>query len=343
VIKATGLLLAAMASAAFGLQMSTVVVMDPCNVGEVSGEGADVYGHGSTRVCGAVDYVYEIGTYEVTAGQYCEFLNAVAAADYYTLYETYMWTNDKGPKIRRSGSWGSYTYAIDGDWSERPMNLVNWGDAVRFCNWMTNGQPIGTLTGDPNFDAALTEDGSYVLNGAVTSPAVDAATRKPDAVWVLPTEDEWYKAAYYKGGGNIAGYYDYATLSDTPPSNQVTVPDEGNNANFYVNYPVEYTIGAPYYRTEVGEFEWSFSAYRTYDQSGNVQEWTETREGTYGRVYRGGGWPNVHWGLHAGARNCDGVLQVGMDRGFRVARVPEPGTMGLLALGGLALLRRRWG
>ena len=39
---------------------------------------------------GSVDHVYQIGKYEVTAGQYTEFLNAVAKADPNGLYNTAM-------------------------------------------------------------------------------------------------------------------------------------------------------------------------------------------------------------------------------------------------------------
>ena len=56
-----------------------VPVGNPGNAGELSGLGAG--GYGPDRICGAVDYAYNIGKYEVTAGQYCEFLNAVAATD----------------------------------------------------------------------------------------------------------------------------------------------------------------------------------------------------------------------------------------------------------------------
>ena len=37
-----------------------------------------------------------------------------------------------------------------------------------------------------------------------------------------------------------------------------------------------YTIGSPYYTTEVGEFENSESPYGTFDQGGNIWEWNET-------------------------------------------------------------------
>jgi hypothetical protein len=90
---------------------------DPGNAGELSGEGAG--GSGRDRICGAVDYVYNIGTYEVTAGQYCEFLNAVADTDTYGLYNTNMWSNDYGCKIERTGDPDSYSYSVAGDWPER--------------------------------------------------------------------------------------------------------------------------------------------------------------------------------------------------------------------------------
>jgi hypothetical protein len=70
-----------------------------------------------------------------------------------------------------------------------------------------NGQPWG------HQDSTTTEDGSYLSNGAVTDAALLAVTRKANATWVLPTLDEWYKAAYYKGGSTNAGYWLYPTGS----------------------------------------------------------------------------------------------------------------------------------
>ena len=51
-----------------------------------------------------MDYAYNIGTYEVTTGQYVAFLNAVAATDTYGLYNINMWSNDEGCKIKQSVS-----------------------------------------------------------------------------------------------------------------------------------------------------------------------------------------------------------------------------------------------
>ena len=43
-----------------------VTVSNPGNTGEWSGESYG--GYGPDAICGAVDYEYQIGTYEVTAG-----------------------------------------------------------------------------------------------------------------------------------------------------------------------------------------------------------------------------------------------------------------------------------
>jgi hypothetical protein len=40
-----------------------------------------------------VSYIYDIGKFEITAGEYAEFLNAVAHTDTYGLYNTSMWSN----------------------------------------------------------------------------------------------------------------------------------------------------------------------------------------------------------------------------------------------------------
>jgi len=139
-------------------------------------------------------------------GQYTEFLNAVADEDTYGLYYTSMWSDSYGCRIERIGSSGSYRYNVAGDWADRPVNYVSWGDAARFANWLHNEQP----TGDQ--DETTTEDGAYDMSLG------ENVVRKLDARVFLTSEDEWYKAAYYKGGGLDAGYWDYATQSDVLPT-----------------------------------------------------------------------------------------------------------------------------
>ena len=108
-------LCALLTAPALPVGIETVQVGNPGNAGELSGNGAG--GYGPDRICGAVDYVYNIGKFEVTAGQYTEFLNAVAATDTYGLYQEQMdlglHPDDMGCNIERSGSPGGYTYTVD--------------------------------------------------------------------------------------------------------------------------------------------------------------------------------------------------------------------------------------
>jgi formylglycine-generating enzyme len=319
--------------------LETVAVGDPGNTGELSGAGAG--GSGPDRICGGVGYNYNIGKYEVTAGQYTAFLNAVAATDTYGLYNTDMDTAvySYGCNIKRTGTSGNYSYSVASDWANRPVNLASYWDSCRFANWLGNGQPTGLQ------DASTTERGAYTLDGY---NGQDGRTigRNTGAKWAVTSEDEWYKAAYYKGGGTNAGYWGYPTQSNTAPANQVLSTDPGNSANYYIN---NYSIGSPYYRTNVGEFENSGSAYGTFDQGGNVWEWNEAivyQDATY--AYRGmrGGSCRYYWSysLEAWLRYWDDFpSNEGSSMGFRVVQLPEPSSM-IALLGGLVSLlgmRRR--
>jgi formylglycine-generating enzyme required for sulfatase activity len=306
--------------------IETVTVGNPGNAGELSGVGAG--GYGPDRICGAVDYVYNIGKFEVTAGQYTAFLNAVAKTDTYGLYSPTMWASD-GCKIERTGSSPNYTYSVAADWADRPVNYVSWGDAARFANWLHNGQPTGAQ------DLTTTEDGSYYLNGATSNAALMAVVREPDATWVIPSEDEWYKAAYHKNDGVTGNYWDYPTGSNTAPTSEAPPGTDMSNgsANYYGS---NYAIGAPYYRTEVGAYDAkpSDSPYATFDQGGNVYEWSETILYDSGRDVRGGSAFDTYAHLHAAIRGVvDGTAwRQDSDRGFRVALIGDTDSDGILDL-----------
>ena len=106
-----------------------------------------------------------------------------------------------------------------------------------------NGQPTGAQGPGTTEGGAYHDVGNQTLFG-----------RNAGAKFFIPTEDEWYKAAYHdKTAGLAASYFDYPTGSNTAPIN--TLPDPGNHANFYDDFGTgnnSYTIGSPYYRTEVG-------------------------------------------------------------------------------------------
>jgi len=152
---------------------------------------------------GGVTYQYQIAKYLVTNSDYEDFLDAVAAADPYGLYNASMGSNARGG-ITRSGSSGSYTYSTRASMCAKPVTFVSWFDAARYCNWLHNGRGNGS-----------TETGAYTLNGATTGNAV---AKNAGALYWIPTENEWYKAAYHKSGGRNTGYWRYATQSNDAPT-----------------------------------------------------------------------------------------------------------------------------
>jgi sulfatase modifying factor 1 len=217
-----------------------------------------------------------------------------------------------------------------------PVFDVSWGSAARFSNWLQNGQPTGAQ------GSGTTETGAYTLNGAISDAALMAITRNAGATYFIPSEDEWYKSAYYKGGGTNAGYWAYATQSNTVPSNVLSALGT-NNANYYDG--VSYTDPTNKL-TSVGAFASSPSAYGTYDQAGDLFQWNEALIGA-SRGARGGSWDAPSSNMPASLRFDDFPTGQNDDVGFRVAsvaEVPEPGSLTLLAVGAIGLLiwaRRR--
>ena len=239
----------ACACAAQAINIDTVPIGDPGNMAD------------NTTSYGAVGYAYNIGKYEVKAGEYTAFLNAVGGVDTYALYNTNMSNTSYGSGITRSGGGtveNPYIYSVATDFFNRPVNYVSWGDAARFCNWLANGQPNGAQ------GLSTTENGSYYLNGKTSDADLMTIRRKANTTWVIPTEDEWYKAAYYKGSGTNAGYLLYPTGSDTIPGCDMA-DASGNNANYYGS---GFPIDSGKYTTIAGEFQNSDSPYGTFDQGG---------------------------------------------------------------------------
>jgi len=213
-----------------------------------------------------------------------------------------------------------------GAWSgNQPTGYVSWYDAAQFCNYLTSGNKY---SGAYKFDIS----GNFQVIDRVSSISTYGTT------YVIPTEDEWYKAAYHKNDGVTGNYWLYPTQSNDVPSNDLIDPDPGNNANFYQD---GYTIGSPDYLTAVGEFENSDSAYGTFDQGGNVWEWNETLIGGSRRGIRGGSFGSFDDSLRSSYRSIGRYPNFELDDvGFRVASVPEPATICLFGLGVLSLIRK---
>jgi formylglycine-generating enzyme required for sulfatase activity len=122
--------------------------------------------------------------------------------------------------IIRSGTSGSYSYACKTNMDNKPVNYVMWYNAARYCNWLHNNKPTGLQS------ASTTEDGAYILNGNTGSP-----NKFVNAKYFLPSDNEWYKAAYYASwvSSQPAKYWTYATKSDTLPT-CVSATVTGNGA-----------------------------------------------------------------------------------------------------------------
>jgi formylglycine-generating enzyme len=296
---------------------------------------------------GAVTREYQMGKCDVTVAQYCQFLNSVAtAADPYGLYDSGMRTDMPTVAIVRSGTAGYYHYDVTGGLSgthprggDLPIFDVSWADAARFCNWLRLGQPVGAE------GTATTETGAYNLNGATTVAALMTVTRNLDAVFFLPTEDQWYKAAYYKGGSTAAGYWAYPNRSNETPIN-VLSSTATNNANFDDHFGTGtggYTDSANRL-TAVGAFAASVGPYGTYDMGGNVWQWCETPGSGSTRDMRGGSWRYSSISVGTTIVQASSPLYNYKDIGFRVATIPEPGSFIFLACAAIFALtfwRRR--
>jgi formylglycine-generating enzyme len=285
---------------------------------------------------GSVGYRFSIGKYEITAGQYTEFLNAVAKSDPNGLYNSQMGETFgfEGANIKRNGLAPDFRYSVASDYANRPVNYVSFWDTVRFANWLHNGQPTGPQ------GPGTTEGGAYINVGNQATFA-----RQPGARFFIPTENEWYKAAYHNSSaGPAASYFNYPTGTDFASGRDMTeVSKPGNNANYRIPAVTPLLIGGPYYRTLVGEFELSKSPYGTFDQGGNVWEWTESTAGNSSLRVRGGSYWDLGDAMAAnGGYATAEPASDSKSMGFRIASVPEPSALVLLALGicGMLILCR---
>ncbi len=245
--------------------------------------------------CGAVPYAYNIGATEVTNAQYTAFLNAKAASDPFGLYSgdgvNFGMAGTAGG-ITRSGSSGSYTYATRSGRANWPVNYVSFWDACRFANWLHNGQGSGD-----------TETGAYTLTpGGISANNI---TRNAGALWAVPSEDEWYKAAFHQpasAGGDSDNYWLYTTSSNAVPTTA-----QANIIGSGINRP------AP-----VGSYAANY--YGTFDMGGNVWEWNEAIIfGTRGS--RGGQFGSTEIDLRANNRFYYNPTLQNPTIGFRVVRL----------------------
>jgi len=257
----------------------------------------------SGNIYGAVPYEYRAGIYEITEGMITK-----ATASGLVGVTAGAWTNQN-----------------------QPAGNLNWFEAAAFVNFL-------------NTNSGKTAAYNLAWSGSAWSMTLQAASnawtlggtnlyRNKDAYYFLPSENEWYKAAYYNPAGT--NYFLYPTASSTVPT-AVTNGTATNTAVFAGNTvsPVQ-----PAVVTVAG----ALSTYGTMGQGGNLREWNESaQDGLYNnanaiRAMRGGYYPALAGTLASTNRDFFDPFLVNASFGFRVASVPEPSTYALLLLGAGAM------
>jgi formylglycine-generating enzyme len=295
---------------------------------------------------GAVSYEFGISKFEVTNAQYAEFLNAKAStifgSDTLGLWADGMRGSAVGG-ILRSGSGtvvDPFTYGVKPFMGNKPVVFVTYFDALRFSNWLTNGQGSGD-----------TETGSYLLTGGTATPSNWLNTpRQAAGRYFVPSLNEWYKAAYFQpssAGGDVDNYWAYPTGSNTLPTQALptTTGDVANPGSNVAIFDGGFVWGGSGGRGSVGTVgsAGGHSFFGAYDMGGNASEWTDTRWfGSPEPAYEVGGsydFPQYQE-LVASQGYITLVTVEQEDIGFRIVdsqAVPEP-TVAILMLGGAAWL-----
>ena len=241
-------------------------------------------------IYGDVAYTYRISATEVTIAEF-------AASDAGDGDENYWNTSGRtvGPNA--------------------PASMASLYEARKYCNWLTTRDVNSGYYGNGgNNMSGLSHDAYATANGLT---------------YFLPTEDEWYKAAYFKT--DASGYSLYA-------NGTANVPIHGT-ASGWNYYNGGYVNGAPNYTWTAGYG--GVEQNGTVNMMGNVWEWMETSSG----VLRGGGYGNIEYYLCSSGSYVHDPVSEGDSVGFRVVAIPEPATALILGLGGavIGLYRRFFG
>ena len=261
---------------------------------------------GSPNPAGSVGYIYNIAKYEVSREQIDKANSA----------------GSLGITLQDMSSYG-------GNGVNKPATGVSWYEAATYVNWLNTSQGYQAaykFDSSGDFQLWSAGDAGYNANNMF---------RNSLAKYVIASTDEWYKAAY----GNLDGTWNnYATGSDSLP----TAVAGGTDTNTAV------------YNGQSGPADidnaGGLSPYGTMAQGGNVYEWMETNYqasnniADWPRESRGGHW--IYFaldGLDAWRNGLNNPSDGDGPIGFRVASVPEPSCLSLLAFGGgvVALRRRR--
>lgn len=289
---------------------------------------------------GAVQETFAMGKYEVTAKEYAVFLNSVAQkSDPYHLFDDRM---EKDPAVacitKSLDSNGCFHYQAMAGREKFPITYVDLLCCLRFCNWLSHGGTRG-LGGEEG--SYITENGAYMIHHDSNTEWIEAILEAP---FFLPTEDQWYKAAFYhhvtvkcitfdpqdpipsiQETGDFL-YWNYPTQTMSAPWNGLASISESANyfrpASWWCS---QYTTGGEPYLTPVGTFKNSPGPYGTFDMGGNVSEWTYSLNTVEGKsepstcIVCGGSWASGEKDLHRTSYHALEITTRNNTTGFRVA------------------------
>jgi hypothetical protein len=196
---------------------------------------------------GNVPYRYGIGELEVTVAQYVAFLNTVDpfgrnTHDLYSETESgSAWPRFGEIDFSSGAAPGRHYTAAAPEWLDKPYAFANFLRSARFANSLANGRVLARK-------ASASNGFSYVtyrvrLSRRTSTGMYDmhkrAMTRDRKSGFVIPSQNEWIKAAYYdpKGGGTDS-YWKYPTNEGEfgakeadAPAQSVLDPLDGNVLN----------------------------------------------------------------------------------------------------------------
>ncbi len=283
---------------------------------------------------GQVDYNFLIGKYEITNRQYSDFLNSVAVhEDPYGLYSKVLSDGILGGIIRTKGSKG-FTYSVKKGWENKPVTYLSWFNLARLANFYHYGKPatgrsdLGSTEGDDKLGAYDTRGFPSKVDQSIDYKKI--YPRNSGAKYWIPSQNEWYKAAYYDPGKfGKRKYWNYPTMTDDPPISKSPKVD-GSGANFQNN---SLAVGAPNYLSDVNDYPLSISHYKVFGMAGNVWEWTEDwrnkgdgkcwRCDEWTKGLRGGSFNYIFVGLHAANTDPGNPAHRYMVYGGRLAKAAE--------------------
>ena len=151
-----------------------------------AGNAADTTG--AANPAGAVGYAYGLGKYEVSE-------------DMITKYN------------RNYGTANSLVITKHTRGVAKPATSVSWNEAARFTNW------LNTSTGGSaayKFTTSGVNDNIALWGSGDAGYDASNPYRNSLATYVLPSMDEWYKAAYYNP--TTSTYFDFPNGSNTAPT-----------------------------------------------------------------------------------------------------------------------------